>query len=118
MRNSTGVETPSAPHQRDDAEAVEFRQHAIEHDDVEAIGARALITLAAVAARRSAHALARKTRRDELGGSLVVLDNQNLHAADLAERRDPARAHESSSGKSRETLNSHREYYENLYRPP
>ena len=75
-------------HQRDDAEAVQFRQHAVEHDDVEAVGACALIAFATVARDRRLMSSRTEARRDELGGSLVVLDHQNLHAADLAERRD------------------------------
>jgi hypothetical protein len=34
-----------------------------------------------------------KARRDKTGGSLVVLDHKNLHAADLTERRDRATPH-------------------------
>src|SRR5208283_1865279 len=64
-------------------ETVEFRQHAVEHDDVEAIGACALIAFPAVARDGRLMSSCSKARRDEPGGSLVVLDHKNLHAAEL-----------------------------------
>ena len=49
----------------DDAKAVQFRQHAIEHDDVEAVGACALIIFATVARDGRLMSACTKTRGDE-----------------------------------------------------
>jgi hypothetical protein len=72
-------------HEGHDAKTVELRQHAVKHDDVEALGARAFVTLPAVARDRRLMTARKQARRNEPGGSFIVLDHQNLHAADLAE---------------------------------
>ncbi len=67
-----------------------MRQHAVEHDHVEAIGGRPLEPLATVP-RDSRLVPARgEPRRDEVGGLLVVFDNQKFHSVALAERQDVA----------------------------
>ena len=78
------------PHQRDDAEPVELRQHAVEDDHIETIGGRPLESFATVPRDRRLVPARFEARRDEVGGPLVVLDNQNLHPAALAETRDVA----------------------------
>ena len=87
------------PHQRDDAEPVELRQHAVEDDDVETIGGRPRKSLAAVRRDRRLMPARLQARRDEIGGSRVVFDNQNLHPVALAERRDAAIARRPSAAR-------------------
>ena len=75
-------------HQRDHAEAVELWQHAVKNDRIEAIGGRALEFGAAVSRDRRLVPARLQACRDEVGGPFVVLDNQNLHPAELSRTAD------------------------------
>ena len=75
------------PHQRDDGQAVELRQHAVKDEHIEAIARGPLESLAPVTRDRRLVPACFEPRRDEAGGLLIVFDNQDLHRVELAERQ-------------------------------